>query len=568
MTAETRNCQNCKQGFTIEPEDFEFYAKIKVPPPTFCPRCRLVRRLVWFKGFRLYKRKCDLCQEEKISMYSPDAPYTVYCTECWWSDRWDPMQYARSYDFSRPFFEQLNEHLHTVPIRGQAITESARELSPFTNHCDHAKNCYLIFYSDYDEDCQHGFYLARDKSLLDCSVYWECEHCYDGMNGYRNNRVHGSRGNVHESIDCCFLRDSKNAQHCFGSANLRNKKYVLWNEQLTKEEYEVKIREIDLGSHKTYQEMKKRAEEVWRNSIPHPCYDYMFAENCTGSYVFYSKNCKECYDSGYCEDCKYIMLIKNPSVKDSYDYVDWGEGAERIYECITVGNSVSDVRFSQDVHASYWVEYSKSCMNGANLFGCSALRNKQYCIFNKQYSKEEYEEMREKIIAHMNAEPFRSKDGAEYRYGEFFPLEFSPHDYNDTFAYMFRPLAKEDALKRGLSWAEISPGEHKTTKDSHDLPDHIKDADESILKEVVKCATCARGYRITPQEFRFLKEHTLPLPRQCPFCRLEEKLKLWVSQMILTERTCNRCGKGFRTHYRTEDALIVYCKECYFAEVV
>ena len=30
-------CQNCKQNFTIEPEDFTFYDKIKVPSPTFCP---------------------------------------------------------------------------------------------------------------------------------------------------------------------------------------------------------------------------------------------------------------------------------------------------------------------------------------------------------------------------------------------------------------------------------------------------------------------------------------------------------------------------------------------------
>jgi len=29
---ETKNCQNCKNDFTIEPDDFSFYEKIKVPP--------------------------------------------------------------------------------------------------------------------------------------------------------------------------------------------------------------------------------------------------------------------------------------------------------------------------------------------------------------------------------------------------------------------------------------------------------------------------------------------------------------------------------------------------------
>ncbi len=568
MKNEHKTCQNCKTQFVIEPEDFDYYKKIDVPPPTFCPNCRLQRKMAWFKGFRLYKRKCDFCQKERISMYRPDSPYTIYCSECWWSDKWDPMDYAREYDFSRPFFEQLDEHLHKVPIRGLAVTKEVMELSPFTNHCDHSKNCYLVFYSDYNEDCQYGFYLARDKSLVDCSVYWECEQCYDGMNGYQNSRVHGSRGNVHESFDCYFIKDSKNAQYCIGTANLRNKKYVFFNEQLTKEEYEKRMKDIDLGSYKTYMGMKARAEKVWKDSIPHPCYDYMYNENCTGSYIFNSKNCKECYDSGYCEDCKYVWLIKNPSVKDSYDYVDWGEGAERIYEAITVGNNVRDVRFSQDVHASHHVEYSKSCMASSDLFACSGLRSKEYCIFNKRYSKEDFEALRTKIIAHMDEMPYRDKAGHEYRYGEFFPMEFSPHEYNDTFAYLLHPLEKGEAVKKGLKWADDPPSEYRTTKDYNDLPDHIRDAPDSILNEIIKCETCSRGYRITPQELAFLRHHNLPLPRRCPFCRIEEKVKIWVHEMTLVERTCARCETVFRTPNQKEDAPIVYCKECYFREVI
>ena len=36
MNREQRICQSCKKEFTIEPEDFLFYEKIKVPAPTFC----------------------------------------------------------------------------------------------------------------------------------------------------------------------------------------------------------------------------------------------------------------------------------------------------------------------------------------------------------------------------------------------------------------------------------------------------------------------------------------------------------------------------------------------------
>ena len=515
------------------------------------------RRLAWFKELRLYKRVCDLCKKEKISMYPPEAQYTVYCPECWWGDGWNPQEYAREYDFSKPFFEQFNEQMHRVPLMGLAIGTNTLQNSPFTNHCDNSKNCYLIYYSDYCEDTQYGFYLARDKSLLDCTIVWECGESYDSMNIFRSSRVHGSRSNVHDSLDCYLIKDCKNGQDCFGSCNLRNKKYVFFNEQLTKEEYKERMSKIDLGSYKTYEEMRAQSEEVWKKSIPHPAYDYVMTENCTGSYVFYSKNCKECYDLGYCENCKYIMLIKNPSVKDSYDYIDWGEGAERIYEGITVGDQVADVRFSQDIHSSHNVEYSKSCMGSANLFGCIGIRNKEYCIFNKQYDKETFDAMRKKIIAQMKGE-----------YGEFFPMTLSPHAYNDTFAHMFFPLTKEAVVGNGLHWFESPVHEYQTTLNADQLPDHIRDATDEILKEVIKCMTCSRGYRVTQHEFQFLKHYNFPLPRRCPFCRIEEKLKIWVRQMTLIDRICDKCGVAFRIPYTKEYAPVVYCKKCYFAEVI
>jgi hypothetical protein len=35
MQSETKNCQNCQKEFTIEPDDFGFYEKIKVPERKF-----------------------------------------------------------------------------------------------------------------------------------------------------------------------------------------------------------------------------------------------------------------------------------------------------------------------------------------------------------------------------------------------------------------------------------------------------------------------------------------------------------------------------------------------------
>lgn len=141
MNPQTKSCQNCKQDFTIEPEDFLFYEKIKVPPPTFCPSCRLQRRLMWMIGVVLFKRKCDLCKKDGIAMYEPDAPYVVYCQKCWWSDNWDAKDYGIDFDDTKPFLEQWNELLHQTPILGLSVDSTTGEYSPYTNHTGNSKSC-------------------------------------------------------------------------------------------------------------------------------------------------------------------------------------------------------------------------------------------------------------------------------------------------------------------------------------------------------------------------------------------------------------------------------------------
>ena len=64
---------------------------------------------------------------------------------------------------------------------------------------------------------------------------------------------------------------------------------------------------------------------------------------------------------------------------------------------------------SNNIHVerSYFTQYSRDCdncintifsfdcHNCSNIIGCAGLRNKQYCIFNEQYTKESYEEFME-----------------------------------------------------------------------------------------------------------------------------------------------------------------------------
>ena len=113
-TIQTKQCKNCSTNFDITDKDLEFYDKVspvfewkkyQIPTPTLCCDCRWQRQLAWRNERKLYKRKCDLTGKQIISVYSPDKPYTVYDQKEWWSDKWDPTDYKKEFDFSVPFFE-------------------------------------------------------------------------------------------------------------------------------------------------------------------------------------------------------------------------------------------------------------------------------------------------------------------------------------------------------------------------------------------------------------------------------------------------------------------------------
>src|SRR6185436_3178011 len=112
---ENRICRNCKLDFMITPDDLGFYEKIKVPPPTFCPQCRYIRRLLDRNEYNLYKRKCDATGKNIISIYREDAPFPVYKQEYWKSDKFEALDYGKDFDFTKPFFKQFEELRKVVP---------------------------------------------------------------------------------------------------------------------------------------------------------------------------------------------------------------------------------------------------------------------------------------------------------------------------------------------------------------------------------------------------------------------------------------------------------------------
>jgi CxxC-x17-CxxC domain-containing protein len=201
------------------------------------------------------------------------------------------------------------------------------------------------------------------------------------------------------------------------------------------------------------------------------------------------------------------------------------------------------------------------------------LHKKQYCIFNKQYTKEEYEALVPKIIAQMNEVPYIDKKGRVYKYGEFFPAELSFFAYNETLAFGEFPLTKEEALAEGYRWKEAEEKDYKITLQPESIPDNIKDVTDDILKESIGCAhkgecsdRCTTAFRLTKNKLDFYKANNIPIPRLCHNCRHVRRVKNQ-SSMKLWHRKCAKCGKDIETSYAPDRPETVYCKQCYNEEV-
>jgi hypothetical protein len=567
MEAQTKSCQNCKKDFTIEPEDFNYYEKINVPPPTWCPECRFIRRLSFMNMHVLYKRNCDLCGKNIISMYHPDKEIEVYCMPCWWGDTWDGTEYAMEYDPNKKFFDQLVELKNKTPFATLEALYTSNINSEYVNYTAYQRNSYLAYFGDYAENVLYTTFFAHIREIVDCYYIQDSELCYESIGG---NKLY----NCHYTIDCgdChdvhFSRNCYDCSNCFGCVNLRNKNYYIWNKQYTKEEYKKKIAEINLGS---WQSVSKAWEEFQKFSLKFPRRFYMGDsknKNVTGNYIYDSKNAHDIYMSIGVEDSRYVSWTNQITTKDCYDYTGWGYNSERIYECSIVGEGAYNVHFSNECWPNAMnVEYSMYAIsNCKDCFGCVNLKKKQYCILNKQYSKEEYEKLKAQIIADMNKNPYIDQNGRIYKYGEFLPLMMSPFSYNETLANGFFPISKDQALKDGFTWFEAEKPVYKITKKSSQLPDDIKDVLEEILNDVIECSTCGRGFRIVTNEFLLLRKFNIPLPRSCPECRHRARFKE-INPPKLYNRVCMKCGKDIRTSYSPDRPEIVYCEKCYQQEI-
>ena len=560
-------CVECGTSFQITDDDQAFLRDFDVPDPKSCPECRLRRRLLERNSRKLYWRTCDLTKERILSQFHADVPFPVYSPEAWWSDKWDALTYGQDIDFSRPFFEQFAELRNKVPHQARFVIQGTMSNSDYVNNAGYSKNCYLIAEADYDEDCLYSNRVYHCKDAVDCFNCHQSEIIYECLDCIECHSLFFSQ-DCQNCSDSYFLKSCIGCSSCIGCVNQRQKRYMIFNEQLTKEEFERKKKELRLTTSSGIEDLRKRSAEFVRTQ-PVRYVQGEHNENSTGDHISNTRNAFFCMDCKDLEDCRYCQRV-SMGVKSSMDYTFWGDNVERAYQCGACGNNVYHLKFSTMCTTNLSdSEYLDSCTGCKNCFGCVGLKKKQYCILNTQYTKEEYEKLREKLIAHM-------KNAGEY--GEFFPKSMSSFAYNESIAMEYFPLSKDEALKRGYPWRDESDEKPDVQKviAATNLPETIAEVPDSsavalakaddILNWAVTSAVSGRPFRIVKQELAFYRTHDLPIPHLHPEERQDRRTALRPPRR-LWKRPCSNCGKEMESTFSPERKERVLCESCYLREV-
>jgi len=391
---ERRSCLETGEQFTVTDRELAFLDSITprfsgtefpFPVADYSPETRL-RRLMAFRNERcLFQRICDRTGDRILSVYPPTARHPVIHNDIWWSKETDNTQFAREFDFTRPFFEQIAELIDVVPRMHLFIYSSDRQInSDYINCAGDLKDCYLIFGAARDERCYHSHYINDSYGCVDNYYCMNSTHCFDCVDVDTCNTLFFSQS-CKQCAESYFLYDCRGCTNCIGCVGLRQKEYHLFNRKVSKQEFEQVRTEILAEGWASIDRFRSKYEDLLASYPRRPMHGDN-NENSSGDFIWNTKNCYYCFDMYNAEDCLYCTWFADG--KDCMDYFAWGE-AEKCYQVTSGGDGMYGsvcCSMSYGARHSYYLDL---CMYCQNCFGCVGLTHERFSILNTRYSEKE-----------------------------------------------------------------------------------------------------------------------------------------------------------------------------------
>ncbi|PJA47165.1 hypothetical protein CO172_02920 [Candidatus Uhrbacteria bacterium CG_4_9_14_3_um_filter_36_7] len=545
-----RTCRLTGEKWNFDEEHLGWCQKFSIPPSFISPKTRVKLLFGFSTGIAIWKRPHSFTNKHILSCVHPDSPYKVIADKEWYE--FEPSIPENKLNLNQPFLPQMEELAYSVPVC--ALLDTGTNENTIGVDLVNAKDCYM------------GFGGVNMKDLCYFSIGTGCEQSVDITNNFYTRQSfyinHCERlfncQVVFESQDCLnssFLFDCRNCEYCFGATNKRNRKYLWWNEQLSKEEWEKRRADIDLRSYKIFENWLNYFHSFIEQKAIWPENFNVKSEDSTGDYLC---NCLRCY-YGFWQ-------------KDSRDcfWSPFNEKNEQCYFVIWSGqtsDSYSSMAFnSHDLRCCYYclncknLEYSLLCKDCEYCFGCTGLRKKSFYIYNTPYTEVDYWQKVDELKCAM-------LDRKEY--GEFFPARMALMGFPFSGGESFYHFSDKELEAFGAVFFDTRKGSiiepEANILNIEDIPDYLQDINEDeFIGKAIYDSESQRLYSVTPEEFCFYKEHNLPFPRKHFLTRLK-KLMSYCNSAFADEQTiCQSCNLPLNVHpNQTFKNRQILCYPCY-----
>ena len=532
-------CEITGEEFELSAEQVEAYESFDLPLPKIAPEERFRHQLAFRNEIRFFWRRCSGTSEKILSVFPAQTDFPVFKYDLWKSDEWDPLAYGNEFTFDRLFVDQLSELWASVPR--PAFSGSSIRDSNAVHAGVEVDSGFYLFSALRSKQSLYSSFLSNCSDCLDSHALNSCELCYESTHLKNCSRVLFSESST-DCRDCWFISNCSSCQDCLFCTNLENRKYHIFNQAVTREVYERSLREWNFSSRANLDLAKERFRHFLADK-PLPWCVGDTTSSVSGNFLFgcnAAKNCYECFDSENISDCNCLVNSRNcvdgyggSNLEDCAQFVSVasaGRGrARRVFNSIECYGNLEELA------------YCSYCEDCSNIFACVGLKNKEYCLFNKQYSRSEYFRRRTEIVNFLKQRKI---------WGGFFPASFSVHPYNHSAASVFTPLGKVPAMMMGFSWDEsdsfIRPSVLASRKKRSQaerfsrVPDRLSEIDQKTLRDVIYLC------QLSGKPFTF----------QAAELKLYEKLGVAPPDKIFEQRNYERIGSQppKKLHARGSDA--------------
>ncbi len=546
-----RVCPISGATWTLTADDIDRCREWNVPPPVLAPLMRLKELAGWGAGIDLWWKPHALTGKAILSGIHPDAPSPVMTDKEWYEKDWGA-EHPLEVDLTKSILEQTRPLFERVPYPSLSAHGSDNSVGCGMVEC---VDCYMAFGTKSTKD---SWYMIRNSY---CELMMDCVYMLRAENVFTSAKSVGCNTcmQVFECNKClrsAFLFDCQNCEDCFCSSNLRRKQYVFQNQQLTKEEYQKRMSEIDLSSTMQFEQWRSSFRQLVREKTIWP-------EN-------FSVNVQECVGEGMmdCLNCSGFLMANAKDIVDGWnifdsDHLDTVVISYNSNDCYytSVALNAHNAKFSFVADYSSNCEYAMNCYNCEYCFACVGLQRKRYCILNKQYTEEEYWTKLDEIKCAM-------LDRGEY--GKFFPANLSPLGVKYGYAYVLAPFTADELQKIGgrdddpVAGMRFAPYDvNAPTSNVDEVPDRIADVGDEWVGKQFFDAQANRRFSVNKAELDYRKAHSYPFPRRHYTARLKD-LVASCNGPIQEKTHCAKCQAEIMTSTSVVyPKRTIYCRSCY-----